>query len=268
MDYVAVKQIIHKIQPVIVVHLASVSSVSYSYDHPQESVESNLLATLNLAEACRHEVQHFRQFLFASTSEIYGNGPNPKTEESPQNPNSPYAVSKVASEKYLTYMKDAYNFPVTTLRNFNTYGRKDNMDFIVERSIVQMLQGKTVRLGDRTPLRDFVYIDDHVNSYLTCLGNEKAIGEIFNFCTGQSVSIAQLVQTISEYIRFKGEIVWDTIPKRPLDITNMTGDYSKAKRLLNWKPTFTLEEGLKLTIDFWKNNLAIADIKNSQNRKQ
>ena len=251
-EYFAVKRIVHEVKPDAVIHLASISAVAYSYDHPHEVMETNFYGTMNLAESCLREVPHFKQFLFASTSETYGNGPIPKTEETLQNPNSPYAISKVACEKYLLYMRDAYGFPITILRNFNTYGRKDNTHFVVERTIAQMLQEKTVRLGDPTPVRDLLYVDDHVNSYLACLENERAVGEIFNFCTGRGTSIAQLVDLIKELTKFRGEVIWDTIPKRPLDIAVLIGDCSKAKRLLRWKPKFTLEEGLKLTIDFWR----------------
>jgi len=254
-EYFAVKRIIREVQPNIVIHLASISAVAYSYDNPTEVIDSNFLATVNLAEACLREVTHFEQFLFASTSETYGNGPCPKTEETPQNPNSPYAVSKHACEKYLLYMRDAYRFPITILRNFNTYGRKDNMHFVVEQAIVQMLQRKTVRLGDPTPVRDLEYVDDHINSYLTCLENPKAKGEIFNFCTGKGVSIRQLVDLITKLSDFNGDILWNTIPARPLDIKELVGDYSKAKRLLGWAPKFNLERGLRLTIDFWRSKL-------------
>jgi len=254
-EYFTVKRITHDVQPDVVIHLAAVSPVAYSYDHPHEVIETNLLGTVNLAESCLREVPHFKQFLFASTSETYGNGPSPKTEGTPQNPNSPYAVSKVACEKYLLYMRDAFSFPVTILRNFNTYGRKDNTHFVVERTIVQMLQGETVRLGDPTPVRDFEYVDDHVNSFLTCLGKQESKGEIFNFCTRRETSIKHLVELIGELIGFGSEIIWNTIPARPLDIKELVGDYSKAKRLLGWEPKFTLEEGLRLTINFWRNNL-------------
>lgn len=254
-EYFAVKRIVHEVQPDIVIHLASISPVAYSYDHPIEVIDANFLATVNLAESCLREVPHFKQFQFASTSETYGNGPVPKTEETPQNPNSPYAVSKHACERYLLYMRDAYGFPITILRNFNTYGRKDNTHFVVERTIVQMLQGKTVKLGDPTPIRDLQYVNDHVNSYLTCLNNPKAVGEIFNFCTGEGVTIKHLVDLIAKLTDFEGEIFWNTIPARPLDIKELVGDYSKAKRLLGWKPKFTLEEGLRLTMDFWDNKL-------------
>jgi len=255
-EYFTIKRILREVQPDAVIHLAAVSPVSYSYDHPHEVIETNFLGTVNLAESCLREVPHFKHFLFASTSETYGNGPNPKTEETPQNPNSPYAVSKVACEKYLLYMRDAFDFPMTILRNFNTYGRKDNTHFVVERAIVQMLQGKTVELGDPRPVRDFEYADDHVNSYLACLDNPKAKGETFNFCTGRGVSIKQLVSLISELIDFKGEVIWSTIPARPLDIEELVGSYSKAKQVLSWSPKFTLEEGLKLTINFWRNKLS------------
>lgn len=204
------------------------------------------------------EVPHFKHFLFAGTSEEYGNQTEfPIKENAELRPNSPYAVSKVAADKYLQYMRDAYDFPVTVLRPFNTYGRKDNVHFVVERIITQMLQGKTVKLGDPTPERDLLYIDDHVNAYLTCLGNEKAKGEVFNFCTGRSISIKELADLIAKLTGFKGEIMWNTIPARPLDIKKLVGSYEKAKRILGWEPKHTLEEGLKKTIDIWRNKLSV-----------
>lgn len=255
-DSFHIRNVICKIQPEAVVHLASISPVSYSYDHPNEVLETNFLGTVNLAESCLREVPHFKHFLFAGTSEEYGDQKDmPIKETAELQCCSPYAVSKVAADKYFQYMRDAYNFPVTVLRNFNTYGRKENAHFVVERIIVQMLQGKRVTLGDPKPVRDLLYIDDHVNSYITCLGNEKAIGEAFNFCTGRGTSIAQLVKTIKKLTNFKGEVIWNTIPERPLDATVLLGDYSKARRLLGWKPRFTLEKGLKLTVKFWKEKL-------------
>jgi len=258
-DYFAIRRIVHETQPEAVIHLASISPVSYSYEHPIEVMEANFMGTINLAEACLREVHTFKHFLFAGTSEEYGNQEKtPVVETAELHPNSPYSVSKVAADKYVRYMRDAYEFPVTVLRNFNTYGRKDNTHFVVERTIVQMLEGKTVRLGDPTPIRDLIYVDDHVNSYLTCLENEKAMGETINFCTGRGVSVGEVVEKISEIVNFKGEILWNCIPKRPLDIAVLVGDNRKAKQLLNWQPQYTLEEGLKLTVEYWKEALTRA----------
>ena len=250
-----VRRAVKLVQPDYVIHLAAISPVSYSYDHPQEVIEVNFLGSINLAETCLREVPHLKQFLFASTSETYGNGPVPKREDTPQRPNSPYAVSKLAAEKYLLYLRDAYDFPVTILRNFNTYGRKRNTHFFIERTIYQMLTSNEVRLGDPTPIRDFLYVEDHVNSYMTCLGNPKAVGEIFNFCTGRQSRLSEVVELIKELIGFKGIIKWYSVPSRPLDIKILYGDYSKAKHVLSWEPKYALEEGLKCTIEYWSNAL-------------
>jgi nucleoside-diphosphate-sugar epimerase len=257
-DSFTIRKLVREVQPDAVIHLASISPVAYSYDHPQEVFEVNMLGTINLAEACLREVPHFKHFLFAGTSEEYGNQTEfPVKEDAELRPNSPYSVSKVAADKYLQYMRDAYDFPITILRPFNTYGRKDNVHFVVERTITQMLQGKTVKLGDSTPMRDLLYIDDHVDAYLTCLGNEKARGNVFNFCTGRSVSIKELVESIAKLVGFDGEVIWGTIPARPLDIKKLIGSYEKAKRVLGWEPKCTLEEGLKRTIDFWRSELSV-----------
>lgn len=255
-DGFSIRKLVKDTQPEAVIHLAAISPVAYSYDHPQEVFEVNALGTINLAEACSREVPNFKHFLYAGTSEEYGNQDKfPVSEDAELRPNSPYSVSKVAADKYLQYMRAAYDFPVTVLRPFNTYGRKDNTHFVVERTITQMLQGKTVRLGDPTPKRDFLYVDDHVDAYLTCLNNPKANGEVFNFCTGRDISIKGLIELISKLTGFKGKIQWNTIPARPLDIKKLLGSYEKAKRVLGWRPKYTLEEGLKKTIEFWESKL-------------
>jgi nucleoside-diphosphate-sugar epimerase len=256
-DFQATRQIVREVQPDKVVHLAAISAVSYSYEHPHEVNETNFFGTVNLAEACRREVTHFQHFLFAGTSEEYGNnGVIPETEDSQLKPNSPYSVSKVAADNYLKYMWDAYRFPVTILRPFNSYGRKDNTHFVVERTIRQALKENEIRLGDPRPVRDFLYINDHIDAYLASLEKpEKSIGETFNFCTGNGATIRELAELIVNLTDFKGEILWDSIPKRPLDIQKLIGDPSKALRVLGWEPRFTLEQGLKETVNYWEKQL-------------
>jgi len=258
-DHFAVKCAIREMQPEVVFHLAAISPVSYSYDHPNEVLDANLTGTVNLAEACLREVPHFKQFLFASTSETFGNGPVPKREDTPQAPNSPYSVSKHAAEKYVMYMWDAYKFPMTVLRPFNTYGRRDNTHFLVERMLVQMLRGDTVKLGDPTPERDLLYVDDHVEAYLACLARPQAsIGQAFNFCTGEKLTVRELADKMRPITGFKGQILWDTIPRRPLDIQVLYGDSSKAQSVLGWEAKVGLDEGLRRTADFWRKKLALS----------
>lgn len=258
-DHFAVRAAIREVQPEAVIHLAAVSPVSYSYDHPNEVLESNLTGTVNLAESCLREVPHFKQFLFASTSETYGNGPVPKREDTPQSPNSPYSVSKHAAEKYILYMFDAYKFPATVLRPFNTYGRRDNTHFLVERMLVQMIRGDVVKLGDPTPERDLLYVEDHVDAYLTCLNHPKAIGQTFNFATGEKITVQALGEKMREMTGYRAQIQWDTIPRRPLDIQVLYGDATKAKSVLGWKPKVSLDEGLRMTMEFWRKKMAGGD---------
>lgn len=251
-DYPAIKKIIRESQPDYVVHLAAISAVSFSYDHFIEVNQTNYLGTINLAEACYHEVNHFKQFLFAGTSEEYGvtltSSSGTLNENSQLSPNSPYAVSKVASDLYLRYMYMAYKFPYTVLRSFNTYGRKNNTHFFIESVISQMLKQDKVYLGDPSAHRDWLYVDDHVDAYIKALGNPKAIGEEIQFCTGKSYTTKETADMIAELTGFKGEVMWNATPKRPLDAYVLVGDNSKARNLLGWEPKTTLREGLSKLI--------------------
>ena len=254
-DYSAVRNIVRTIKPDYVIHLAAISAVSFSYEHPVEVSEVNYIGPVNLAEACYREVPGFKQFISAGTSEEYGmtlqDTAHKLTEESALLPNSPYAVAKVASDKYLSYMHMAYHFPCTILRPFNTYGRKDNTHFFIERTIIQMLTQDKIYLGDPAAVRDWLYADDHINGYVKALGCKEAIGEAINLATGTGYTTRDTAELIARLTDFKGEIVWHSTPPRPLDAKILIGDNSKAKRLLGWKPEYTLEEGLTETIEYW-----------------
>ena len=202
---------------------------------------------------------NLKQFITAGTSEEYGMTLKDKngklTEDSPLIPNSPYAVAKVAFDHYLQYMGMAYDFPYTVLRPFNTYGRKDNKHFFIERTITQMLTQDKVYLGDPDAVRDWLYVDDHVDGYLKAIGNKNAVKQTFNLSTGVGYTTKETADMIAKLTKFKGEIVWHSTPPRPLDAKILIGDNSKAKKLLNWKSTVNLEEGLNKTIQFWKDTL-------------
>ena len=255
-DYSAVKNVIRKVKPDYVMHLAAISAVSFSYEHPIEVSEVDYIGSVNLAEACYKEAPDFKQFIFAGTSEEYGmtlqDTEHKLTESSPLIPNSPYAVAKVAFDNYLNYMGMAYNFPYTILRPFNTYGRKDNKHFFIERTITQMLTQDKVYLGDPLAVRDWMYVDDHVDGYLKALGNEEAMGNAINLCTGNGYTTKETAELIAKLTGFKGEIVWHSTSPRPLDAKILIGDNSKAKKILNWAPERTLEDGLKRAINHWK----------------
>ena len=118
-----------------------------------------------------------------------------------------------------------------------------------------MLGQNKVYLGDATAIRDWIHREDHISGYLKALGNPKAIGQSINLCTGKGYTTKETAEIIAKLTDFKGQIMWNSTPQRPLDARILIGDNSKAKRLLNWKPKISLEEGLKKTIEYWKTKM-------------
>jgi nucleoside-diphosphate-sugar epimerase len=222
--------------------------------------ETNYLGTISLADSCIKYCEDLQAFIYASTSEVYGNQNKlPITEENLPRPNTPYSVSKYASELYLReYLYEAYRFPVVIARPFNTYGRAfvNQPHYIVEKIIVETLKNSdTITLGDPKIQRDFVFRDDHIKAYLSILDavekGKNIYGEIFNFCTENYTSIESLVNIISDMIGWNGRIIWHT-HLRPNDIRILWGTNRKAREVLGWEPTYRLEEGLAKAIDEWR----------------
>ncbi len=247
-DFTEVRNLIARIKPEVVVHLAAISPVSYSYRHPVEVMNANTLATLNLAEAAL-VVPGFQHMVVAGTTEEYGVTPDrPATEQSRCLPNSPYAVSKHAATAYLLYLHMAKAFPVTIMRSTNTYGRINDAHFFIEKTVRQMMRGGDVSLGDPMPVRDFMYVDDHVDAYLKVLAQkEAAVGEVFNFSTGNYSTVRECAQRIAKVLDFPGSITWNSIAERPLDIQDHRIDSTKARRILGWQARVSFEEGIAKT---------------------
>jgi nucleoside-diphosphate-sugar epimerase len=247
-DYVSVNRLIEKIRPEIVVHLAALSPVSYSYDHPEEAMKINALATINLAEACL-KVPGFQHFVAAGTTEEYGMTlDRPANEESRCSPNSPYSVSKHAATKYLQYLHMAKGFPVTIMRATNTYGRTRDCHFFVEKTIKQMLNGADVFLGDPAPVRDFMYVDDHIDAYMKAIENrDQSVGKVFNIATGEYANVKQYAERIARVLGYEGKVSWNSIAERPLDIQDHRIDASKAKKVLGWEAKVRFEVGVAKT---------------------
>lgn len=270
MEYKEMGQIVKSINPDFIIHLAARTEVEKSFYDPIEFSEINYCGTVNLIEAAK-ECDNLKLFLFASTMETYGWTPvsrtieegrenysrEPFTENTLQSPNAPYAVAKVACEKYLEYAARAYGFPYCTLRQTNAYGRWDNDFFVVEQIITQMLKNpKEVNLGYGKPHRNFLFVDDLINLYVRILEmNEEA--KFNTFCTGpaNALSIEKLAGMIADKLKWRGKINWDTKPKRVGEIYYLNSSNEKAYKLLRWKPQVDLSSGLNRTIKLWKDNL-------------
>lgn len=268
-DFRSVQDQVAAAQPDVIVHLAARTEVEKSFYEPTEFSEVNYVGTVNLIEAARSAPN--AHFVFASTMEVYGEQPQsrqilsgglapgvkpvPFDENTPPHPNAPYAVAKLGCEKYLEYAGRAYGMPYTILRQTNTYGRKDNDFFVVEQIITQMLKGDTVNLGYRLPWRNFLYIDDMISCWETVIRNPDKTHGIYTMGPDNALPIWELADLIGTKLNWQGQINWDTKPKRPGEIYYLGSTHDRLTRDLGWKPEVTLDRGLDLTIQHWREKL-------------
>ena len=254
-DYLNIFDVLSNFKPDVIIHLAAQTSVAYSFTHTTEIFNVNFLGVANMAEAAIRAIPNLKRFIFSGSAEEYGIQTKFPTKETAElHAASPYAVAKIAAEKHLKYLHDAYGFPSIIFRNANSYGRKYNHQFVIESIIYQMLKGKsTVRLGDPTPFRDFIFQPDLLSAYVLAatVNNKKILGESINIGTGKSISIRQLAEKIKKITGYKGKIQWNSFPKRSLEIPKLELDNSKAKKLLKWKPKYSLDQGLKITTTYY-----------------
>lgn len=253
--------------PDVIIHLAAKTEVEKSFYDPMGFSEVNYLGTVNLAESAL-QIPNLKQFVFASTMETYGwqpvsddiqqdNTPDVLpifNEETPQNPNAAYAVAKVGCEQYIRYLHRAYGLPYVILRQTNTYGRWDNDFFVVEQFIRQMLnQPDEVYFGYPKPYRNFLFIDDLIQAYLTLVERSGEINaETFTVGPPNAIQISQLADVIAEKIGWNGKINWYTRPKRPGEIYLLNSGYDKIYNMTGWYPKVVLHEGLDRTIKMWR----------------
>lgn len=258
-DSYRLMEVYRDVEPDHVVHLATQSSVKYSFDHPVESYDVGFMGTVNAAQMALAELPELQSFIMASSVEVYGNQDRSPLEERFQpNPASPYGVAKTASEYFVDYLHRARGFPAITFRSTNTYGRRYNHQFVVEHAIHDMLQGvDTLEMGHPEPVRDFLYIEDEVEAYVAAIeqSGDRLYGEILNTGTTRGISIRDLVALLAERIGWDGDVAWETNSTRPLEIDSLVIDNEKIASLLGWTPEYTLEDGLDETIEWWEQYL-------------
>ncbi len=253
-DFDAVRKAVEGCE--FVFHLGALISIPYSYLHPAEVVESNLMGTLNVLLACRD--LKVRRLIHTSTSEVYGTARQPMIDEShPLQGQSPYSASKIGGDKLAESFYCAYELPVVTVRPFNTYGPRQSARAVIPTIITQAIAGNTVHLGSLDTIRDFTYVDDTVNGFL-CAGLEGNVdGCTFNLGTGSEVSIGELANKIIRKVGNHVEIQVDSARLRPQksEVKRLLSDNSLARQRLGWNPAVSLDEGLDRTILWVRENL-------------
>lgn len=263
-DYFSVRNSIKKIEPDVIIHLAALSPVRLSFEHPFDYQKSIFLGTTNIAEVIRdlYGPQKVR-LIAASTAEVYGmQSEKPSEENLRLEPSSPYAVAKASMDLYLRMLIKVYDQNIVILRNSNTFGRKHDDSFFTEEMITKMLKGEEIYIGAPDSIRDYMYVDDHIKSYILAMKIPEARGQIFNIAGGKGYTNKEWALKIADAISFPKEKIHlgeypPGYPKRPIksDQPYLVLNPSKAEKILGWKQSIVPEEGLKKTINYWKEKL-------------
>ena len=240
-----------------VFHLAALIAIPYSYHSPDMYVDTNIKGTLNILQAARD--LGTKRILVTSTSEVYGTAQYvPIDEKHPYQGQSPYSATKIGADRLAESFYRSFNLPVTIVRPFNTYGPRQSARAVIPTIITQLLSGKEeIKLGSLTPTRDFNYVKDTARGFLEIYKSDKTIGEEINIATQREISIGDLANELIRQINPNARIICDEQRVRPekSEVNRLLGCNEKIKRLTNWRPQYTFEEGLAETIEFLKNNL-------------
>lgn len=231
-----------------VLHLASLIAIPYSYHSPETYVDTNVKGTLNILQAAKE--LNIQRVIHTSTSEVYGTAKFvPITEEHPLQGQSPYSASKIAADQLAYSFFSSFEMPVVIARPFNTYGPRQSSRAVIPSIITQIASGKDeIKLGALSPTRDFNYIKDTVDGFLSMLNSDNGLGEVINFASNFEISIEDTARLIAQVMGVDIKIISDEVRIRPKksEVERLLGDNQKAKKLFDWSPKYAGETGFKI----------------------
>ncbi len=240
-----------------VFHLAALIAIPFSYTSPDSYIDTNIKGTLNVLQAAR-ELETSR-VLVTSTSEVYGTAQYvPIDEKHPFQGQSPYSATKIGADRIAESFYRSFNTPVTIVRPFNTYGPRQSARAVIPTIITQLLAGKTeIHLGSLTPTRDFNYVKDTANGFVTIANSDNTIGHELNIATEQEISIGELANELISQINPNAKIITDENRLRPekSEVNRLLGTAKQLNKLTGWVPNYTFSQGIAETVEWVKNNM-------------
>ncbi len=253
-DVEAVRQAVRDVDTVF--HLGALIAIPYSYLHPREVVETNVMGTLNVLMAARE--YGVRRVVHTSTSEVYGTAQYvPIDEKHPLQGQSPYSASKIGADKVVQSFHLSFELPVATLRPFNTYGPRQSARAVIPTIISQALTREEIHLGALTPMRDFTFVTDTADGFIRMAQVEAAVGQEINIGAGDCISIGDLAHRIMHLVGRDLPIVTEDQRLRPekSEVMRLHASNTKAHDLIGWEPRVSLDEGLSRTIAWIQKHL-------------
>jgi len=229
----------------IVLHLAALIAIPYSYHSPDMYIDTNIKGTLNILQAAKDF--GIEKIVHTSTSEVYGSAQYvPIDEKHPLVGQSPYSASKIGADQLAISFHKSFETPVSIIRPFNTYGPRQSSRAVIPTIITQLASGKEdIHLGDITPTRDFTYVTDTAKAFIDIAGCDKAVGEVTNVGSNFEISIEDLALNIADCMNKKINIITDEERKRPeaSEVRRLFASTEKAQNSFNWNPEHGGREG-------------------------
>lgn len=254
-DFDAVREIVRGADAIF--HLAALIGIPYSYEHPQEVIDTNIIGTSNVLVAAK-ELGTLERIVLTSTSEVYGSAIRvPMDEEHPLQAQSPYSATKIAADALGLSFHRSFGLPISIVRPFNAYGPRQSARAVIPTIISQAVTGGALKLGTLDTTRDFTFVEDTARGFVAVGGSADAIGEVVNVGSGSEVSIREIVRMVGEIVGRELAVEGDEQRMRPekSEVSRLHSDSSKAQRLAGWTPEVSLEEGLRRTTDWVREHL-------------
>ncbi|MDO9112927.1 MAG: NAD-dependent 4,6-dehydratase LegB [Polaromonas sp.] len=231
----------------VVLHLAALIAIPYSYHSPDTYVDTNIKGTLNVLQAARE--LGVKRVIHTSTSEVYGTARFvPITEEHPLQGQSPYSATKIAADQLAYSFYTSFGLPVVIARPFNTYGPRQSARAVIPTIITQIAKGqRQIKLGAVSPTRDFNFVQDTVAGFIAILNSDQGLGEVVNLGSNFEISIGETARLIAEVMNVEIEILTDEARLRPenSEVERLWAGNAKAKELFGWNPEYGGREGFK-----------------------
>ena len=229
----------------VVLHLAALIAIPYSYHSPDTYIDTNIKGTLNVLQAARD--LGVSRVVHTSTSEVYGTAQFvPITEEHPLQGQSPYSASKIGADQIAHSFYTSFETPVLTIRPFNTYGPRQSSRAVIPTIITQLASGvRQIKLGAVHPTRDFSFVADTVSGFMAAITSEQGVGEVINLGSSFEISIEETAFCIAEAMGKEIEIISDSVRLRPgkSEVERLFASTEKAKRMLKWSPNYSGRDG-------------------------
>jgi dTDP-glucose 4,6-dehydratase len=238
-------------------HLAALIGIPYSYEHPQEVIDTNVMGTSNVLLMAR-ELGTLERIVLTSTSEVYGSALRiPIDEEHPLQAQSPYSATKIAADALGISFHRSFGTPVTIVRPFNAYGPRQSARAVIPTIISQALTGSTLSLGTVDTRRDFTFVEDTARGFVATAESDAAVGEVVNLGSGTEIAIRGIIDKVATIVGHELTIAGDDRRLRPenSEVSRLLADSSKAERLAGWHAEVSLDEGLSRTCGWIRDHL-------------